>query len=161
MTAALELSRNQVTHFYSPKKNTDEMIKLLDMLLTQYKNMRTLYLSWDAASWHDSSTLHARIEQANEHAASEGAPRVELVPLPSSAQFLNVVESVFSGMAKAVIHNSDYVSISAAKNAIDRYFYDRNQHYREHPKKAGRKIWGQELVMPQFSESHNCKDPRW
>jgi hypothetical protein len=30
MTAALELSTNQVTHFYSEKKNTDEMIKLLD-----------------------------------------------------------------------------------------------------------------------------------
>ena len=92
MTAALELSRNQVTHFYSLKKNTGEMIKLLDMLLIQYKDMRTLYLSWDAASWHDSATLHARIEQANEHSASEGAPRVELVPLPSSAQFLNVIE---------------------------------------------------------------------
>jgi hypothetical protein len=33
VTAALELSTNQITHFYSEKKNTDEMIKLLDVLL--------------------------------------------------------------------------------------------------------------------------------
>ena len=30
LTAALELSRNQVTHFYSLKKDTDEMIKMAD-----------------------------------------------------------------------------------------------------------------------------------
>jgi hypothetical protein len=28
----LELSRNQVTHFYSCAKNTDEMIKMADLL---------------------------------------------------------------------------------------------------------------------------------
>ena len=27
MTAALELSRNQITHFYSPRKDTGEMIR--------------------------------------------------------------------------------------------------------------------------------------
>jgi hypothetical protein len=31
ITAALELSRNQVTHFYSDKKNTQEMIKMTDL----------------------------------------------------------------------------------------------------------------------------------
>lgn len=40
--------------------------------------------------------------------------------------FLNVIESVFSGMAKAIIHNSDYKSVSD-KAAIDRYFSDRNE----------------------------------
>jgi transposase len=35
ITGALELSTNQVTHFYSTGKNTDEMIKLLDLLLVQ------------------------------------------------------------------------------------------------------------------------------
>jgi len=36
VTAALELSTNQITHFYSAKKNTTEMIALLDILLKQY-----------------------------------------------------------------------------------------------------------------------------
>lgn len=34
LTAALELSRNQVSYFYSRKKNTDEMIKMAELLRT-------------------------------------------------------------------------------------------------------------------------------
>jgi transposase len=45
VTAALELSRNQVTHFYSKTKNTTEMIRLLDVLLEKYKGCDTLYIS--------------------------------------------------------------------------------------------------------------------
>jgi len=37
LTAALELSTNQMTYFYSDKKNTDEMIKLMYILLKKYK----------------------------------------------------------------------------------------------------------------------------
>ena len=51
---------------------------------------------------------------------------MELAPLPSCAQFLNVIESVFSGMARAIIHNSDYESLAACKAAIDRHFAERN-----------------------------------
>jgi hypothetical protein len=36
LTAAFELSTDQVTHFYSEKKNTAEMIRLLEVLLVQY-----------------------------------------------------------------------------------------------------------------------------
>ena len=36
MTAALELSGNQVTHFYSAKKNTGEMIRMMDVLIERY-----------------------------------------------------------------------------------------------------------------------------
>jgi transposase len=57
VTAALELSQNQVTHFYSKAKNTTEMIRLLEVLLEKYKECDTLYLSWDAASWHASEAL--------------------------------------------------------------------------------------------------------
>jgi len=38
MTAALELSGNQVTHFYSTKKNTDEMIRMMEVLVEQYRD---------------------------------------------------------------------------------------------------------------------------
>jgi len=86
---------------------------------------------------------------------------VELAPLPSSAQFLNVIESVFSGMAKAVIHNSDYQSVDVCKVAIDRYFTERNQAFLENPKRAGKKIWGEEIVCPVFKESNNCKNPKY
>jgi len=46
LTAALELSRNQVTHFYSGKKNTDEMIRMADVLRAQYAtHKKTLIVS--------------------------------------------------------------------------------------------------------------------
>ncbi|WP_246682928.1 IS630 family transposase [Methylobacterium sp. WL9] len=161
LTAALELSGNQVTHFYSERKNTDEMIRMMDLLLEKYVNCRVIYLSWDAASWHISKKLMKRIEEHNATAESLGRPRVETAPLPSGAQFLNVIESIFSGMARAVIHNSNYPSEEAARAAIDRYFGERNQQFRNKPKRAGNLIWGKERVPPAFSDSNNCKDPRW
>ena len=39
LTAALELSRNQITHFYSLKKNTEEMIKMADLLRAEYRDL--------------------------------------------------------------------------------------------------------------------------
>ena len=86
---------------------------------------------------------------------------MKLVPLPSCAQFLNVIESVFSGMAKAVIHNSDFPSTEAAQIAIDKYIAERNEHFSKNPKRAGHKIWGDERVPSEFSISHNCKDPKY
>jgi hypothetical protein len=161
MTAALELSTNQVTHFYSEKKNTDEMIKLLDLILEQNRHLSRIYLSWDAASWHISKRLSERIASNNVMAHVTGSTRVEVAPLPAGAQFLNVIESVFSGMARAVIHNSDYQSKDDAKAAIDRYFCERNGNFRLTPQRAGKRIWGKERQPATFSEANNCKDPTY
>src|ERR1035437_2913738 len=87
------------------------------------------------------------------------SPIVKTAPLPAGAQFLNVIESVISGMAKGIFHNSDYPSAEAAKNAIDRYLKERNDFFVRCPKRAGRKIWGHERVPSEFSEANNCKDP--
>jgi hypothetical protein len=102
ITVSLQPSRNQITHFYSNKKNTQEMIKMMDLLLTQYCNCRTIYLSWDAASWHISKDLFEHIERRNNEGLAEGYPIVKSTPLPAGAQFLNVIESVFSGMARGI-----------------------------------------------------------
>ena len=161
MTAALDLSGNQVTHFYSAKKNTGEMIRMMDILVERYAERRKLYLSWDAASWHISKQLFARIKAHNAAVENGSGPLVETAPLPAGAQFLNVIESVFSGMARAIIHNSDYKSVDEAKAAIDRYFSERNAHFRKHPRRAGKTIWGKERVPVVFSEASNCKDPRY
>ena len=90
-----------------------------------------------------------------------GSTRVEVAPLPAGAQFLNVIESVFSGMARAVIHNSDYQSKDDAKAAIDRHFFERNEHFRVNPRRAGKRIWGKEQQVATFSEANNCKDPKY
>ncbi|MGA2482303.1 MAG: transposase [Candidatus Acidiferrales bacterium] len=163
VTAALELSTNQVTHFYSEKKNSQEMIKLLDILTAKYSGCKQIYFSWDAASWHASKQFLARVGEVNEyhHRKRHLVPAVRLAPLPARAQFLNVIESVFSGMATAIIHNSDYQSVDQAKVAIDQYFMERNEHFRQHPRRAGNKIWGSELVASEFKEGQNCKHPGW
>lgn len=161
LTAALELSRNQVTHFYSKAKNTAEMIRMVDVLIKQYADASKLYISWDAASWHLSKELKKHIAGHNEKAEINKLPFVELAPLPASAQFLNLIESVFSGMARAIIHNSDYASTKAAMDAIDLYFKERNQHFLDNPKRAGNKIWRKERTGSEFSASNNCKEPAY
>jgi len=162
ITAALELSNNQITHFYSLKKDTDEMIKLLNMLISEYAGCRRLYLSWDAASWHSSRQFLAEVRRVNarDFRNENQSPMIKLAPLPARAQFLNVIESVFSGLAQAVLHHSNYESLEKAKTAIDRYFRERNAHFQKNPRKAGNMIWGKEQVPSRFSVSHNCKDPR-
>jgi hypothetical protein len=105
--------------------------------------------------------LNQRIAEHNTNVATSGGVVVETAPLPSGAQFLNVIESVFSGMSRAIIHNSNYPSLNDAKVAIDRHFEERNNHFQAHPQRAGKKIWGKEREPATFSESSNCKDPRY
>jgi transposase len=81
-TAALELSTNQITHFYSEKKNTEEMIRMLELLTSQYRGQARIFLSWDAASWHGSKKFFGRVDEVNQAAyrAEHGTPVVELAP---------------------------------------------------------------------------------
>jgi transposase len=162
-TAALELSSNQILHFYSKRKNSKEMIKLLRRLIIRYRGQKRIFASWDSASWHASKLLYKLVDEINsdEFRWRHKTPNVELIPLPSGAQFLNVIESVFSGMARAILHNSNYRSVDECKAAINMYFADRNRAFLERPRRAGNKIWGKEQVEAVFKEENNCKDPRW
>ena len=161
VTAALELSKNRMSHFYSQKKNTIETTKLVEMIRHQYRGFRRIYLSWDAAPWHRSKALHDRIEGLNAPGPRGDFPEIRVLPLPGGAQFLNVIESVFSGMARAIIHNSDYASVEDAKSAISRYFEERNRSFQMTPRKAGRSIWGKEPAPSTFLETSNCKDAKY
>ena len=82
MTAALELSQNQMTHFYSPRKDTGEMLRMLRRLVDQYKHKSRIYLSWDAASWHISKMLRDHVERHSEAIIKGGdrGPTVALAP---------------------------------------------------------------------------------
>jgi len=93
-TAALELSSNQILHFYSKKKNSKEMIKLLRRLIIRYRGQKRIFVSWDSASWHASKMLYKIVNEINcdEFRSRHKTPIVELIPLPSGAQFLNVIE---------------------------------------------------------------------
>ena len=96
-----------------------------------------------------------------EYRKTHKCPEIVLAPLPTCAQFLNVIESVFSGMARAIIHNSNYQSVDECMEAIDKYYEERNDRFLKNPKRAGNKIWGKERVKASFSESNNCKDPKY
>lgn len=161
VSAALELSKNQITHFYSERKNSAETIKLIELLRSRYRGSRRIYLSWDAAPWHSSRQLIERVASLNGSADIDGCPDIVLLSLPAGAQFLNVIESVFSGMARAIIHNSDYASVEDAQAAITRHFDERNAAFLAAPRKAGRAIWGKERVPSAFLDTNNCKDPKY
>jgi hypothetical protein len=137
------------------------MIRLIEILATKYSACRRLYLSWDAASWHASNRLKDWLAKHNADAQVRGGPQIKVVPLPSCAPFLNVIEAVFSGMARAVIHNSNYPSAEEAKVVIDRYLAERNAHFQTHPERAGEWVWGLERQPAVFSEANNCKDPAY
>jgi hypothetical protein len=68
---------------------------------------------------------------------------------------------VFSGMARAVIHNSDYATMTDAQAAITQYLEDRNRSFALEPRRAGRSIWGRERMAAAFTTTNNCKDVRY
>jgi hypothetical protein len=54
-----------------------------------------LFVSWDAASWHASKTLYKVVGEIDSDAfrTRHKTPLVDLMPLPSGDQFLNVIEA--------------------------------------------------------------------
>lgn len=142
LAGALSATTNQMTWCFVPSKDSMAMIDLIEILFNQHREKTRLYITWDAASWHDSISLVEWLDTFNQQTMKTGeGPLLALLPLPSCSQFLNVIESVFSAMKKAVIHHSDYQSDNEMKTAISRHFVERNVYFQENPKRAGKKIW--------------------
>jgi len=139
---ALSALTNQVSWFYGKTKDSAGMIDLAEILYNQHHGKSKIYLTWDAASWHGSTELVEWADSLKQYSRDNGTgPIIEFVPLPSSAQFLDVIEAVFSGMKRAVIHGSDYQSEEEMKTAISGHFRERNEFFRLNPRRAGKKIW--------------------
>lgn len=142
LAGALSATTNQVTWIYIEAKDSAAMISLAEILYNQHYSKKKLYITWDCASWHSSQALVSWLELFNAETEKTGiGPVIEFIPLPACSQFLDVIESVFSGMKRAVIHNSDYKSELEMKTAISQHFRDRNEYFQENPKRAGNKIW--------------------
>ncbi|MCK4839195.1 MAG: IS630 family transposase, partial [Desulfobulbaceae bacterium] len=143
--AALEAFTNQMTWEFTENKNSETIVMMLDKLWRKYAGKTKLYITWDGISSHRSTHIQEWVNDINSKTAKTGSgPAIEIVPLPSSAQFLNVIESVFGGMKKAVIQNSDYASKNEMQAAMDRHFAERNLFYEKNPKRAGNKIWDEQ-----------------
>ncbi len=142
LVGALSATTNQVTWIFVTSKDSRSMMNMLETLANQYHGRSKLYVTWDAVAWHDSTALMDWLDQFNEETRRNSTgPIIELVPLPISAQFLNVIEGVLSAMTKAVIDNSDYQSPDEMKLAISKHFDARNEHFKKNPRRAGKKIW--------------------
>lgn len=142
LAGALSATTNQMTWCFVQSKDSRAMIDLIEILFNQHRDKTRLYITWDAASWHDSLSLVEWLDTFNQQTMkTDEGPLLALLPLPSCSQFLNVIESVFSAMKKAVIHHSDYQSDDEMKTAISRHFVERNVYFQENPKRAGKKIW--------------------
>lgn len=142
MSGALSATTNQMTWIYGRSKDSTAMIDLMELLYNQYVTASKLYVTWDAASWHKSAMLVEWLNVFNAITRSTGdGPIIELVPLPTSSQFLDVIEAVFSGMKRAVVHHSDYRDVPEMKQAISRHFTERNAYFQENPRRVGKKIW--------------------
>ncbi|MBJ6800215.1 IS630 family transposase [Geomonas propionica] len=139
--ASLEALSNQVTWLFTPSKGSEALIALLEELVTKHSTCTRIFLTWDAIGVHSSRLLKGWISQHNKMRVG---PAIEVVPLPANSQFLNVIEAVFCGMKRAVICNSDYQSVKEMQDAIAQHFEERNQYYRDNPKRAGDKIWDRE-----------------
>jgi hypothetical protein len=142
MAGALNAVTNQVTWVYANAKDTAAMIDLIELLFNRHPHSTRIYVTWDSASWHSSNVLVDWLDTFNAETQRFGkGPLIYLVPLPTSSQFLDVIEAVFSGMKKAVIHHSDYRSSNEMKAAISLHFAERNAHFLENPRRVGKKIW--------------------
>lgn len=136
--AALEAVTNQMSWLFTPDKTAVSMIALFEKIVLNYTNCPVAYFTWDAISVHSAKSI---VEWISAHNKTGKSPHIDVVPLPSKSQFLNVIEAVFGGMKKAVICNSDYATPHDMQEAIARHFEERNTFYRENPKKAGNKLW--------------------
>jgi transposase len=146
LSGALSATTNQVSWIFGRSKDTSAMIDLIELLFNQYNDAPAIYVTWDAASWHDSLNLNKWLDEFNSTTQRFGiGPTIFLIPLPTSSQFLDVIESIFSGMKRAVIHHSDYQSDIEMKEAISCHFRERNAYFKENPKRVGKKIWQQEF----------------
>ncbi len=146
LSGALSATTNQVTWIYTKSKDTSATIDIMEMLFNQCHDALAIYVTWDAASWHGSIQLNEWLDEFNSTTRRIGTgPIISLIPLPTSSQFLDVIESVFSGMKGAVIYHSDYKSDLEMKEMISGHFRDRNSFFKENPKRAGKKIWQQEF----------------
>lgn len=160
LAGALSATTNQMTWCFVQSKDTAAMIDLIELLFCEYRDKTRLYITWDAASWHDSNSLVDWLDAFNlKTMETKGGPSITLVPLPSCSQFLNVIESAFGVMKKAVIHHSDYQSAHQMKSAISQHFRERNEHFKDNPRRAGKKIWEIDFFNdPRSLPSGNYRD---
>jgi transposase len=72
MASALNATTNQVSWLFSPAKDTQSMVDLVEILFNQHPAVGRIYLTWNAASWHSSVALIEWLDSFNAQTSEVG-----------------------------------------------------------------------------------------
>ena len=115
--AALEVATGKVVHDCMPRHRNGEFLKVLKQVAKAYPRV-PLHIVVDNYSTHK----HANV--TNWFARN---PRITLHFTPTSASWLNLVETFFSIITKQSIHRGRYESVKDLIATIERFIEGRNE----------------------------------
>ena len=137
MYGAYDLERDELVGHFVEKKNGVTFLAFLKWLRGRYRGNDTLHIVLDNASFHLTT-------QVREYAALH---RMRFYFTPTSASWLNRIESHFAAVRKFCLDNTDYRSHEDMQATLRRYLQWRNgresistqdwKAYKQHYRKAG------------------------
>jgi transposase len=120
---ALDVHRNWLFGRLRDRKSARDVLGFLHTVRTRYRARQRIYLIMDNLSTH--WTVDIR-QWASQH-------RVELVPTPTYASYLNRIECHFAAIGEFVIKNADYPDWQTLQQAMADYICLRNRSHRGGP----------------------------
>jgi transposase len=117
MYGAYDMERDELIEQFVEKKNWTTFLPLLRWLRGRYRGNEVLHIVLDNATFH----LKAEVL---EYAALN---RIKLYFTPTSASWLNRIESHFTAVRKFCLDNTDYQSHEEMQRTIQRYLRWRNR----------------------------------
>jgi hypothetical protein len=96
---------------------------------------QVLVVAWDPATWHLGRDLLAWVRQHNQEVDREGrGTKLVPVPLPKGAFWLNPVDALIKHAKGRVLPCRQFKDQTAQRQALDRYWLQRNLGYARVPK---------------------------
>ncbi len=116
MYGVYNLERNTLVGYFVDEKNWRVFLEFLKMVRRHYRHSGVLHIVLDNASFH-------RKAEVVDYAA---AHQIRFYWTPTSASWLNRIESHFTAVRKFALDNTDYQSHEEQEAAINTYLIWRN-----------------------------------
>jgi hypothetical protein len=117
MFGAYDVERDTLVGVFAPHKNWMSFLAFLKWLRRRYRHNEVLHMVLDNASYHLKDEV---LCYAVQH-------RIKFYWTPTSASWLNRIESHFTALRKFTLDNTDYRSHPEQQEAIERYLSWRNR----------------------------------
>jgi len=114
---ALDVRRDRLFGRLRERKSARDVLGFLQTVRMRYRPPQRIYLVIDNLSTHWTNDI--RVGAAN--------GRVELVPTPTYASYLNRIECHFAAIAEFMIKNADYSDSPTPQKAMADYSHLRNR----------------------------------